>query len=68
MSAMNSSRFFGDIYTRFVLPYFRQMRRADNAGDESMVELYDISLILDTGKSILNNTPQRMRNLSPLIV
>lgn len=44
------------------------IRFADNAGDDNIVDLWVISLILLIGNVMWNNTPQRMYNVSPLIV
>ena len=41
------------------------MRFADNAGDDSTVDLWVISLILLIGNVILYSIPHRMRRVSP---
>ena len=68
MSDIKSSWFCGEIYTQFLRPYLMPIRFADNAGDDNIVDLWVISLILLIGNVMWNNTPQRMYNVSPLIV
>lgn len=44
------------------------IRFADKAGDDNIVDLWVISLILLIGKAMWNNIPHRIYNVSSLIV